>query len=499
MSDDGVPALRWRSRRRRCDASQPPKPTALVAVTASVSVKDYPYPFLSVGTTLGVLVATMAPTRVAGAEHNREDSRAFEGRQIMMQKQWRRSMVTTISLALLLATGCTPAATTGQPAQVAPPAGAVTPSTPAAPPSSTPAAPPSSTPIATPAADWPQVVQATQSGVGRIAVTDCNVAGAGTGFLIDSTHLVTAAHVVEGAAGITVAVNGQVVTATITGLNASEDVALIKTDRPVTGHAFTIASADPPIGTEVGVLGFPMGENFAFDTGRISGLNRQDGPVFNGVGHITQTDTAINPGNSGGPLVTISGDVVGIVNSVRIPVLNSSGQPVSPVEGTNYVVSGAFAKTLVDAWTTTPAPVALATCDANALPTDNQVSVIVGTPDERGVQVAQSLLIHAQAINGGAYRMAYSVFTSAAQAQQGGIATWSAGMNTSYWHSIDIRDITSIGGGITANVSFQTTQDASHGPNGQTCSSWHMQYTLLWDGAIWRIDKAAAALPSDPC
>ncbi|MCY0904753.1 S1 family peptidase [Arthrobacter sp. H14-L1] len=322
----------------------------------------------------------------------------------------------------------------------------------------------------------------------------------GTGFLVDSTHLVTAAHVIEGAAGITVAVNGQVVTATITGRNVSEDIALITTDKPVTGHTFTMASTDPPVGTEVGVLGFPLAENFKFNVGRINGLNVQNGPGSDGVGHITQTDSVINPGNSGGPLVTKSGDVVGIVKSIRILVVDSTGQPVERVgEGTNYAVSGAFAKTLVDKWTAGPAPVPLTTCDAAALPTDNQISVTVDTPDERGSQVAQSLLIHAQAINGGAYSLAYGVFTPEAQADQGGFASWSSEMDSSYWHSIEVGDIANINGGITANVSFHTTQDASHGPRGQKCSIWHMKYTLVWDVVIWQIAKAAATVPSDSC
>jgi len=408
----------------------------------------------------------------------------------MRQKPQFPGTKIVIACSLLLATGCAPAASTASQSQTAPPGNTVSSSALATQPSATP----------TPALNWPEAAKTGQTGVGRIAVTGCDYAGVGTGFLVDSTHLVTAAHVVEGAAGITVAVNGQVVTATISGLNPSEDVALIKTDEPVTGHNFTFAPTDPPIGTEVGVLGFPLGENFTFATGRISGLNRQDGPVFNGVGHITQTDTSINPGNSGGPLVTLSGDVVGIVNSKRVAILDSSGDPVDSVEGTNYVVSGAFAKTLIEAWMTRPAPVPLVTCDANALPTANQISVTVDTADERGVQVAQSLLIHAQAINGGAYDLAYSVFTPQAQADQGGITQWSADMGTSYWHSIDVSAITSIaGGGVSANVNFRTSQDSSRGPGGQTCSIWHMRYTMVWEQVMWEIDKAVAALPSDPC
>ena len=358
--------------------------------------------------------------------------------------------------------------------------------------------PPSATPA--PAVSWPELVKENKTGVARISVTVCDNVGVGSGFLVDETHIATAAHVVTGAAGITVGVNGQVVTATIVGMDENEDVALLKTDTPLTGHQFTFTAEDPAEGTEVGVLGYPLGENFTFDSGRINGLNRQNGPGFKGVGHILQTNTVINGGNSGGPLVTLDGNVVGIVRSTRIGFFNNGELVKHDFEGTNYVNSGAFAKTLVEAWLESPAPVPLEICDATALPTNNQISVKVDTPDERGMQVAQSLLIHAQAINGGAYGLAYLVFTPQARLQQKGVALWSQEMNTSYWHSIEISDITSTGNGsITANVSFNSTQDAEKGPDGQSCSIWHMQYSMVWATVWWEISEAKATMPAEPC
>lgn len=364
-------------------------------------------------------------------------------------------------------------------------------------------APESPVPPATtlPVRTWPEVFREIKPGVARISVTGCEFASVGTGFLIDQTHVATAAHVVENAAGITIAVNGQVVTATIVGTNGDEDLALLRTDGPVTGHHFTFADEDPVEGTDVGVLGYPQGEGYSTDNGTITGLDRQNGPVFNGVGHFLQTSVTINGGNSGGPLVTLDGDVVGIISSKRTAVVDNGQAHKEFFERTNYASSGAVAGSLVRAWQQKPEPVQLVRCNNSGVPTNNQIVVTVDTPDERGIQVAQSLLIHAQAINGGAYDMAYHVFTPEAQYEQGGAAYWSTDMKSVYWHSIDIADIRSTGpGSIIANVSFKTTQDASQSLGGsQTCSIWHMQYTMIWASVWWEISAATPTTPTEPC
>lgn len=350
------------------------------------------------------------------------------------------------------------------------------------------------------APDWPTLQTTLATGVGRIAVTTCSGAGVGTGFLIDPTHLVTAAHVVQDAAGLTVGINGQVVTATVVGSNTDEDVALIQTDKAIDGHAFEFAEKDPLIGTEVSALGYPLGEDYTSTAGEISGLNRQNLPGFNGQGHIIQTDTTINPGNSGGPLVSHDGKVTGIIRSKRAGILYDGQVVLTPIDGTNYAESGAFAGPLVQAWLARPEPSTLAMCAVSAMPTTNQINVTVDTPDERAIQVAQSLLIYAQAINGASYDLAYSVFTAQAQQDQGGRQTWSKDMGSSNWHSISIANITnSSNSNITADVSFQTTQDAKNGPSGQTCSVWHMNYTMVWSAVLWQIERVRATAPPEPC
>ena len=176
-------------------------------------------------------------------------------------------------------------------------------------------------------------------------------------------------------------------------------------------------------------------------------------------------------------------------SEVRIEQVQSAGRMPS------------FAKKLVDDWLEQPSPVELKTCSDAALPTDNQIDVKVDTPDERAMQVAQSLLIHAQAINGGAYDLAFQMFTPDAQTETKGVAHWSEGMGTSYWHSIDIAAITDAGPGIvSANVSMTTTQDPEWSFDGlQGCSIWHMRYTMVWVGVAWQIQLAQSTADPDPC
>lgn len=405
------------------------------------------------------------------------------------------SMAAAAACTVLLATGCSIVG--GSTAGEAPPSTSASPPVPP----SEPAEPPPTTSSTTPAPTWPALFTEARTGVARISTTGCYFTAVGTGFVVDENHVATAAHVVADAAGVTIGVNGQVVTATIVGFNKDEDVALLRTDAPVHGHQFSFVAQDPSEGTEVGVLGYPQGEGFTTDTGTITGLNRQNTPGFDGVGHIIQTSVTINGGNSGGPLITLEGDVAGVVSSTRTGVINNGEVRPKIFERTNYVSSGAVAAKLVDGWKQSPEPVPFQTCNGSAVPTDNRIDVTVDTPDERAIQVAQSLLIHAQAINGGAYSVAYNAFTPEARAEQGGWEHWSQNMDTSYWHWITVGDVRSIdNGSITANVSFQTTQDASVSEDRlQSCSIWHMQYTMVWASVSWQISEAPKSVSTESC
>ena len=70
------------------------------------------------------------------------------------------------------------------------------------------------------------------------------------------------------------------------------------------------------VGQKVLAIGNPFGFNGTLTQGIISRIDYAKNKI--------QTDAAINPGNSGGPLITTSGEVVGINQSIYNPDNNIS-------------------------------------------------------------------------------------------------------------------------------------------------------------------------------
>jgi len=81
------------------------------------------------------------------------------------------------------------------------------------------------------------------------------------------------------------------------------------------------STADLALGDEVVAVGFPFGIGPSVTAGVVSGLRREfRSPEGKRVlTNLIQFDAAVNPGNSGGPLVTLDGEVVGIVTGILNP------------------------------------------------------------------------------------------------------------------------------------------------------------------------------------
>jgi putative serine protease PepD len=147
------------------------------------------------------------------------------------------------------------------------------------------------------------------------------ITATGTGFLLGTAgHVVTAAHIIEGATSITVQlVDSATRTATVLGDDDATDIAVLRIDtrgltlRPLTfGRAAVLRVGDP-----VAAIGDPFSYRRSLTTGLVSGLDRTiDAPNGFAVAHAIQTDAALNPGNSGGPLLNANGAVVGVVDQI---------------------------------------------------------------------------------------------------------------------------------------------------------------------------------------
>ena len=137
--------------------------------------------------------------------------------------------------------------------------------------------------------------------------------GVGTGVVIVDTGIIlTNMHVVAGADSIRVTfADGLEATATVTGVQPEHDLAA----------ATMRSTADLRPGDMVAAVGFPFGIGPSASAGVVSGLKREfESPEGKRpLSNLIQFDAAANPGNSGGPLVTMDGEVVGIVTAILNP------------------------------------------------------------------------------------------------------------------------------------------------------------------------------------
>jgi S1-C subfamily serine protease len=143
----------------------------------------------------------------------------------------------------------------------------------------------------------------------------------GSGFVIDkSGHILTNAHVIEGASRVSVQFeDNKTVEAKVEGKDTSTDIALLKVDKKgldlkplALGSSKSVQVGDPTI-----AIGNPFGLDRTLTTGVVSALQRKiSAPNGYSISNVIQTDAAINPGNSGGPLLDATGRVIGINSQI---------------------------------------------------------------------------------------------------------------------------------------------------------------------------------------
>ena len=140
----------------------------------------------------------------------------------------------------------------------------------------------------------------------------------GSGFIVEkSGYIVTNAHVVEGAARITVKLDsGEEFIAKVVGTDDQTDIAILKIDVPRDLPFVKFGDSDKSeVGDWVLAIGSPFGLAKTVTAGIISQKQRET-PYATAFQKFIQTDAAINRGNSGGPLVNLDGDVIGVNSQI---------------------------------------------------------------------------------------------------------------------------------------------------------------------------------------
>jgi S1-C subfamily serine protease len=151
---------------------------------------------------------------------------------------------------------------------------------------------------------------------------DGNARAAGSGFLLTPDGLiVTNSHVVAGGGSIRVGLaDGRTSDADRVGDDPATDLAVLR----VSGGPFPwLALADSSrarVGQVAIALGSPYGFQSSVTSGVVSALGRSlRGRTGRLIDDVIQTDASLNPGNSGGPLVTTSGEVIGVNTAIILP------------------------------------------------------------------------------------------------------------------------------------------------------------------------------------
>ncbi len=159
--------------------------------------------------------------------------------------------------------------------------------------------------------DWSQLAARTEPSVFTISTE----AGLGSGWVVRSdasgSDLVTNFHVVAeavamGVQAVDVVQADRALKGTVVRTDRTDDLAVVHVQERLA--PLKPASARPRLGTNVMVVGSPLGLGGSISIGLVSGFRSIEGSDY------VQFSAPISPGNSGGPVVDSQGHVIGVAS-----------------------------------------------------------------------------------------------------------------------------------------------------------------------------------------
>lgn len=157
----------------------------------------------------------------------------------------------------------------------------------------------------------PDGVAAAERMAVRVRNVGCDGLSTGSGFALDATTVVTNRHVVADTAELHVSTyDGRDVAVVSVGTADVADLALVRTVDPLPS-APTLAPADPQVGDQVTVVGYPLGGRLTVTTGEVLGAVTDPRNVA--LGTVLVTDAPVELGSSGSAVLDAEGRVVGVV------------------------------------------------------------------------------------------------------------------------------------------------------------------------------------------
>ena len=137
----------------------------------------------------------------------------------------------------------------------------------------------------------------------------------GTGFLFAPERVMTNAHVVAGVRNPSVLLGRTQLAATVVLYDSARDIAVLRV--PGLSGSPLVFGGRGRVGDGAVVLGYPQDGPFRADPARIRGIQQARGPDIYQTATVEREIYAlrarVRPGNSGGPLLSPSGQVLGVV------------------------------------------------------------------------------------------------------------------------------------------------------------------------------------------